>query len=170
MDMVHPKLRNTNLHNVTHSLISRNPRKLMFVVQISLLIVTFLSLISQNMSLMQTTQEGNPHPHMAPCVNMWSVTFLLYFFLCHLLNVGGCIYHIAREGQDCGVDHTSVGDRRTNSNYPHISFMLFHNVTCYTNSIVSHIHVNTTKLHNIMCTLVATSVILWSLGCIALLA
>ena len=28
----------------------------------------------------------------------------------------------------------------------------FHRVTCYTNSIVSRIHVNATKLHNIMCT------------------
>jgi hypothetical protein len=28
---------------------------------------------------------------------MWSVTF--FFFLCHLLNVGACICHIAWEGQ-----------------------------------------------------------------------
>ena len=39
----------------------------------------------------------------------------------------------------------------------------FHSVTCYTNSIVSRIHVNTTKLRNIMRTLVATCVILRSL-------
>ena len=72
----------------------------MFVVQISLLIVTFLSLISQNLSLMQITKEINPHPRIAPCVNMWSVTFLfLFFFFCHLLNVGACVYHIAREGE-----------------------------------------------------------------------
>jgi hypothetical protein len=43
---LHPKLFNINLHNVTHSLISRNPRERMFEVQISLLIVTFLSLTS----------------------------------------------------------------------------------------------------------------------------
>ena len=73
----------------------------MFVVQISLFIVTFLSLISQNLSLMQTAKEVNPHPRIAPCVNMWSVTFLFlfFFFLCHLLNVGACIRHITREGQ-----------------------------------------------------------------------
>ena len=92
---IHPKLHNTNLHNVTHSLISQNPREQMFVVQISLLIVTFLSLISQILPLMQTTKEVNPRPCIAPCVNMWSVFFC--FFLCHLLNVGIC--HITREGQ-----------------------------------------------------------------------
>ena len=67
----------------------------MFVVQISLLIVTFLSLISQNLSLPQITKEVNPRPRIAPCVNMWSVTF----FLCHLLNVGACIHHTTLEGQ-----------------------------------------------------------------------
>jgi hypothetical protein len=97
-ESLHPKLHNINLHNVTHSLISQNPRERMFEVQISLLIVTFLSLISQNLSLMQITQEINPHPHIAPCVNMWSVTFL-FFFLYHLLNVCACVRHIAREGQ-----------------------------------------------------------------------
>jgi hypothetical protein len=29
---------------------------------------------------LQTTQEVNPHPHFAPCDNMWSVFFLLLFF------------------------------------------------------------------------------------------
>ena len=44
---------------------------------------------------MQSIKEVNPHPRIAPYVNMWSVFF---FFLCHLLNVGGCIRHIAQEG------------------------------------------------------------------------
>ena len=51
----------------------------MFVVQISLHIVTILSFISRNLSLMQTTQEVNPHPRIAPCVNMWSV--ILFFII-----------------------------------------------------------------------------------------
>ena len=42
-------------------------------------------------------------------------------------------------------------------------FVLFHSVTCYTNFVVSCIHVNTAKLHNITCTLVATGVIIRSL-------
>jgi hypothetical protein len=97
---LHPKLHNINLHNVTHSLISRNPREQMFVVQISFFSVTFLSLISRFLSLMQTIKEVNPHPRIAPCVNMWSTTFFFFFFLlCHLLNVGACICHITPEGQ-----------------------------------------------------------------------
>ena len=96
--VLHPKLCNINPHNVTHSLMSPNPMEWVFVVQISLLIVTFLSFISQNLSLMQTTQEANPHPHIGQCANMWSVTFFFFFFH-HLLNVGACVRHIAQEGQ-----------------------------------------------------------------------
>jgi len=65
-----PKLYDINLHNVTHFLISRYSRGRMLVVKISLLIVTFLSLISHNLSWMQATQEVNPHPRIAPCANM----------------------------------------------------------------------------------------------------
>jgi hypothetical protein len=72
---IYPKLRNINPHNVTHSLISRNPRARMDVVPISLLIVTFLSLISRIFSLMQSAKEVNPHPRIVPCANMWSVFF-----------------------------------------------------------------------------------------------
>ena len=129
----------------------------MFVVQISLLIVTFLSLVLRIVSLMQTIKEVNPHPCIAPCVNMWSVTFLLFFFLCHLLNVGACMCHMYRPGRPSGVDHTTP--------LKMLNFVLFHSVTCYTNSTVSRIHVNTTKLRDIMHTLIATCVILQSLEC-----
>ena len=119
-------------HNIPHSLVSRKPRERMFVVQISLLVVIFLSLISQVLSLVQATKEVNSHPRIALCVNMWSVFFFFFFVL-------------------SGVDHTNEDERKMNSK--------FHSVTCYTNSIVSRIHVNTKKPRNIMCTLVATCVI-----------
>ena len=130
----------------------------MFVVQISFLIVTFLSIISQFFSLMQTIKEVNPHPRIAQCVNMWSVTFLflfLFFFLWYLLNVGACICHIAHEGQWSGPHQEGWEDNE----------FKFHSVTCYTTYVVSHIHVNTTKLCYITCILVATDVILRSLEC-----
>ena len=125
----------------------------MFIVSISLFIVTFLSLISRNLSLMQATKEVNPHSLIVPWVNMWSAIFFFFFFFCHLFNVGVCILHIVREGQVEWTTYTSVGDGRTTSNYLQITFVLFHNVTCYTNSIISRYHVNTIKLRNITCTL-----------------
>ena len=48
-----------------------------------------------------------------------------------------------------------------------LQFVLFRGVTCYTNSTASRIHVNTTKLYDITCTLVAIGVILQSLECIS---
>ena len=114
---------------------------------------------------MQTTQEVNPHPHIESCVNMRSVTllflFLLFFLLMPLVECWW-LHPPHHPGRPSRVDHISAVDMRTNSNRPHISFALFHNITCYTNSIISRIHVNTIKLH----TLVATGVILRNLECI----
>ena len=45
--------------------------------------------------------------------------------------------------------------------YSHVNCVLFHNVTCYTNFVLSPIHVNTTYVLNITCTLLAT----WRLEC-----
>ena len=127
---IHPKLRNINLHNVTHSLISRNPGKRMFVVQISLLIVTFLSLISWILSLMQTTQEVNPHPRIASCVNMWSVTFLFLFFFfffllfwCHLLKRRHKTAHCIMEYHDqCMVNRLAFTPVQRYGRYFFFSF------------------------------------------------
>lgn len=89
---IHPKLRNIYIYNVTHSIISRNPNERMIFIQISLLIVTFRSLISWVFfwSLMHTTKEVNPNLCIVPCVNMESVFFFLFFikffFLGHLLS------------------------------------------------------------------------------------
>ena len=102
---------------------------------------------------MQTIKEVNPHPHIVPCVNMWSVTFSFFFYLCHVLNVGTCIC-IAPGKAKWNGPHK----RRREENE-----CKFHSVTCCTNSIVSRIHVNTIKLRNITCTLLAADVILRSL-------
>ena len=67
-----------------------------------------------------------------------------------------CMHMPHRPGRPSGVDHM-------HHTIQMLHFVLFHSVTCYTNSIVSHMHVNTTKFCNITCTLVATGVILWSL-------
>ena len=49
--------------------------------------------------------------------------------------------------------------------YCNVDVVLFHNVICYTNSLLSCIHVNTTNLLNFTYTLVATCVILERLEC-----
>ena len=46
--LVHPKLCEINLHNVTHSLVYRNLRERMFVVHISLLLSHFSFLYHKN--------------------------------------------------------------------------------------------------------------------------
>ena len=83
---LHPKLRNINPHNITHLLISQNPKERMFVVQISLLIVTILSLISQLLSkckpLKKSTNSLAVH-HVSICEASPSCFHATYSMLVH---------------------------------------------------------------------------------------
>ena len=152
---IHAKLRDINLHNVTYSLISRNPKKWMFVVQISLLIVTFLSLVPQNFVNNVNYQRSQPTPsHCGRSI----------FFFCHLLTVGACVRHIAQEGQVEWITLAEWMGERTQ--------IVLTTPLCY--SIVSHAtlilwyHASMLTLQelcNIMCILSRICVILRSLEC-----
>ena len=75
--------------------------------------------------------------------------------------------HISR-GLDIKVIHQRIQATRSQASHCHhyscchyrnVDFVLFHNVTCYINSLLSCIQVHTTCLLNITCTMVAIGVI-----------
>ena len=81
---------------------------------------------------MQTTKEVNPHPWIAPYVSICGVS-------------------PSYSSYSSCVDVTSPGRAKWSGPRHTINmlhFALFHSVTCCTNSIISRIHVNTTKLRN----------------------
>ena len=87
----------------------------MFIVQISLLIVTIFSLISQIMSLMQSTKEVNPHPCIAPCQYMECHLLIVVVVVVVLMLLPPvecwCMHMSHRPERPSGVDHTNEGER-----------------------------------------------------------
>jgi hypothetical protein len=162
-NFVHPKLCNINPY--TLSTIPK-PRGRMFVVQISVFIVTFLFFISQIFVINANHQRRQPTlSHCTMCQYVECQLLVFFSFLLMPLVECWCMCLPHCLGRPSGVGHISVGDGRLNSNCPHISLVLFYNITCYTDYIVSCMNVNTTKLRNITCTLVATNVKLRGLEC-----
>jgi hypothetical protein len=108
-------------------------RECMFVVQISLLIVTFLFLISRNFVIDANHSRSQSIPsHCAMCQYVEFLLLLLLLLLMPLVRCW-CMHPRHCPGRSSGVDHTRVlSDGRTNSNCPHISLSL-----C--NSIMSHV-------------------------------
>ena len=128
----------------------------MFVFQISLLAVTFLSLISRILSLMHPRSQLTP----SLCtICQYVECHLLILILIHLLLMPlvecWCMHMPHRHGRPSGVEHTT----------PLKCCTLCSSVVSHVTLILSCIHVHTTKLRNITCTLVATCVILQSLEC-----
>jgi hypothetical protein len=104
-------------------------------------------------------QRSQPTPsHCAMCQYVECHLFILILLLLMPLIECWCVHMPHCPGRPSGVN--------THHIIKMLHFVLFHSVTCYTNYIVSHIHVDIAKLRNITCTLVATSMILWSLECI----
>ena len=131
----------------------------MVVVQISLLIVTFLSLISCIFVSNANHQRSQPTP---------SHSAMFQYVQCHLLILIILLLFMPLVECWCMAYATLPGKVKWSAPHHTIKmmyFVLFLSVTCYNSSMLSCIHVNTTKLYNITCTLVATGVILWSLKC-----
>jgi hypothetical protein len=120
---INPKLHNIYLHNATLSLISQNPRKRMFVVQISFLMSHFSPLYHK---ICLQPSKKSTHKLVLRHVSTCGVLLLLILLLL-LMPLFGCWWMCSshRLGRPSGVDHTSVGDGIMNSNCPYISFVFF---------------------------------------------
>ena len=133
---VHPKLRNINPHDITHSLISQNPRNRCSQFK-------FHSLFSHYSPLY--------HEFCFWCKSPKKSTYTLA--LCHV-SICGVSPSYSSSYASCWmlVHAYATLSRKAKWSGPNQlrgeeNEFEFHNVTCYTSSIVSFIHVSTTKLH-----------------------
>jgi hypothetical protein len=128
--------------SITHSLISRSSTLTPYYHIPLPYITTFV--INANHPISQSTPS-----HLAMC--QYVECHLLFLVLmplveCWSVHMPHCL------GKPSGVEHTTPHHTITM-----LHFVSFHGVTCYTTSLVARIRVNTTQLHNITCTLVATT-------------
>ena len=138
-----PELCKINLHDITHSLISQNPRERMFVLQISLLIVTCIFLYIMNFVIHANRQRSQPtllhcaQCHYVECHLLILNILLLYVQLVECL----CMDMPHRLGRPIGVDHTNRGERRITSNFTmsHATLILQYHASMSTlqNSVLS---------------------------------
>ena len=131
---VHPKLCNINPHNITHSLIPWNLTERLFVVWISLLIVTLLSLISQIYYVINAIhQRSQPTPsHCIMC--QYVECHLLILILLLPLVECWCMHMPHHPRRPSEVGHTNRGERRTNSNIivSHATLLLYYDKSMLT--------------------------------------
>ena len=111
---LHPKLHNINLHNITHSLISRNPREWMCVVQISLLIIT--SPLYHWFFHWCKPSKKSTHTLALHHVECHLLLLLLLLTLLPLVEYW-CMPLPHCPGKSSGVDHTNGGERENESMY-----------------------------------------------------
>ena len=138
----------------------------LFGVPIALSILYSLSfkMISNNTSL------SDPHQLVSFVTNKTNVLYIRNVIYAHcnqsVVNCFSLVTHVHLVSLNLEIQtskHQTWPIVSVNFNIAMLYFVLFHSVTCYTNSLLSCIHANTIELHNITYTLVATSVILWSL-------